>query len=70
MDTKSQAIKIFEKHYEQWESNPDRMKSGYDYESTYAEMMQKVEQEILQVSVGDVPKGINSKKNPRPDLEK
>ena len=62
MDTKAQALKIFEKHYSQWESNPTRMESGYAYESTYADMMQKVEQEILQISVGDVPKGINSKK--------
>lgn len=70
MDTKAQALKIFEKHYQQWESNPDRMQSGYSYEATYAEMMQKVEQEILQVSVGNVPKSINSKKNSKPDLEK
>lgn len=70
MDAKTQALKIFEKYYQQWESNPDRMESGYAYEATYAEMMKKVEQEILQVSVGDVPKGINSKKNFKPDLEK
>jgi len=70
MDTKAQALKIFEKYYQDWESNPKRMDSGYDYEATYAEMMQKVEQEVLQVSVGDVPKGINSKKNSKPDLEK
>ena len=70
MDTKSQALKIFEKHYEQWESNSDRMKSGYAYESSYAEMMQKVEQDILQISVGEVPKGINSKKKSKLNLEK
>ncbi|QMU66325.1 MAG: hypothetical protein GKR88_19905 [Flavobacteriaceae bacterium] len=46
------------------------MKSGYDYESTYADMMQKVEQEILQLSVGEVPKDKNVKKNFKPDLEK
>lgn len=70
MTTKEQALKIFEKYFEQWENNPIRMENGYNYESTYAEMMQKVEEEILQVSVGEVPKGINSKKNSRPDLEK
>ena len=70
MRTKEEALKIFEKHYEQWENNPTRMESGYNYEATYASMMQKVEQEILQVSVGKVPKGVNSKKNSRPDLEK
>ena len=70
MATKEQALKIFEKHYEQWEEDPRRMESGYDYESTYAVMMQKVEQEVLQVSVGKVPKGVNSKKNSTPDLER
>ncbi len=62
MNTKAQALKTFEKHYEQWEFNPQRMESGYAYKSTYADMMQKVEHEVLQISVGDVPKGINSKK--------
>ena len=70
MTTKEQVLKILEKHYEQWESSAERMKSGYAYESTYADMMQKVEQEILQVSVGNVPKSVNSKKNSKPDLEK
>jgi hypothetical protein len=70
MRTKAQALKIFEKHYQQWESNPLRMGSGYAYEATYAEMMQKVEREILQISVGNVPKGVNSKKNFKPDLER
>lgn len=40
------------------------MESGYKYEQTYDQMMQKVETEILQLSVGKVPKGINSKKTP------
>ena len=62
MTTKTEALHVFEKHYDQWESNSSRMNSGYEYESTYAEMMQKVAQDILQLSVGKVPKGINSKK--------
>lgn len=62
MTTKEQALKIFEKHYEQWENDSTRMESGFNYESTYAAMMEKVEQRILQVSVGKVPKSINSKK--------
>lgn len=70
MDFKHQATAILEKYLSEWESNPKRMESGYDYESTYAEMMQKVEQEILQLSVGEVPKDKNIKKNFRPDLEK
>ena len=69
MEFKQQATAIFKKHLEQWESNPERMESGYDYESTYADMMQKVEREVLQLSVGEVPKDKNLKKNFKPDLE-
>ena len=67
---KEQALQIVSKHLEEWESNPNRMEDGYQYESTYASMMEKVEQEILQLSVGKVPKSKNSKKNFKPDLEK
>ncbi|MGB1284386.1 MAG: hypothetical protein ACPG44_07970 [Polaribacter sp.] len=69
MTRKEQALKVFEDNYDQWENNPTRMESGYDYESTYTEMMQKVGQEVLQVSVGKVPKSKNSKKNFKLDLE-
>lgn len=70
MTTKEKALKIFEQYYEQWENSPSRMENGYQYESTYASMMQKVSQEVFQSSVGKVPKGVNAKKNSRPDLEK
>lgn len=66
MDFKERATEIFAKHLEQWESDPKRMENGYQYEATYAAMMEKVEQEVLQLSVGKVPKGKNSKKNSRP----
>jgi len=51
-------------------SDPSRMENGYQYESTYATMMSKIEQEVLQLSVGRVPKSKNSKKNFKLDLEK
>ena len=70
MTSKEQALAIFEKHYAAWESDPARMENGYQYEATYALMMQQVEQEVLQLSVGKVPKSKNTKKNSRPDLEK
>ncbi|QTE23315.1 hypothetical protein [Polaribacter cellanae] len=70
MDFKQQATSLFEKYLSEWESNPKRMESGYDYESTYAEMMHKLEQEVLQLSVGEIPKDKNVKKNFRLDLEK
>jgi len=70
MDFKERALEILSKHLEEWESDPRRMENGYQYESTYASMMEKVEQEILQLSVGKVPKSKNSKKNFKPDLGK
>ena len=70
MDFKEQATAIFEKHLSEWESNPKRMENGYQYEATYAAMMEKVEQEVLQLSVGTTPKNKNLKKNSKPDLEK
>ena len=68
MDFQEQATVILSKHLSEWESNPLRMESGYNYESTYAEMMQKVEKEILQLSVGKIPKSKNTKKNFKHDL--
>lgn len=64
------AAEIFKKHYEEWINNPLRMKSGYDYEKTYSQMMQRIEQEVLQSSVGDVPKNPNTKKNSKQVSEK
>jgi len=56
------AIQTFEKHLSEWEADPKRMESGYSYEQTYLEAMRKVEQEVFQLSVGNVPVGKNSKK--------
>lgn len=65
METKEAALKIFEKYYAQWEANESRMNNGYTYESTFVEMMRKVEEEVLQASTGPVPKGKNEKKKSR-----
>ena len=70
MDFKERATEIFVKHLEEWESDPTRMESGYQYELSYAVMMKKVERETLQLSVGTVPKSRNSKKNFKRDSEK
>lgn len=47
---------------EQWETNPERMKNGYQYEATFVEMMRKFEKELFQESVGEISKDKNSKK--------
>jgi hypothetical protein len=65
-----QATEIFKAHYEKWLKDPKRMKSGYDYEKSYAEMMQKVERDVLQSSVGDRLKSKNTKKNSKRVSEK
>jgi len=61
---------IFEKHYQEWLTNPERMKNGYEYERTYVEMMQNVEREIFQASVGEVAENKNRKKKSRQVLGK
>lgn len=66
MEIKAKALKIFETLYSEWENNPDRNKSGYDYERTYVEMMQKVQQRILQNSVGEISRDKNIKKKSKP----
>lgn len=38
------------------------MESGYDYEKAYAKIMQKVEQEVLQISVGKIFENKNKNK--------
>jgi len=68
--TQKDPTKIFEKYYNEWVSSPERNNSGYDYERSYAEMMQKVEKEIFQISIGDIPNNKNRKKNSKPVLEK
>lgn len=61
---------IFEKYYQEWLQNPDRMKNGYDYERTFIEMMQQVEKEVFEESIGEVPENKNRKKKSKPVLEK
>lgn len=70
MNFKEQATEILVEYLEEWESDPERMESGYHYESSYAAAMEKAERDILQLSVGKVPKSKNTKKNSKHDLEK
>lgn len=50
----------------QWEHNPQRMESGYEYEKTFVEMWQSLGRDVFQESVGPLAKSRNSKKNSRP----
>jgi cell fate (sporulation/competence/biofilm development) regulator YlbF (YheA/YmcA/DUF963 family) len=70
MENKESATEIFANYYSQWEKSPQRNASGYEYERTYVEMMQKVQQAILQHSVGEVSRKKDVKKKFKPVLEK
>jgi hypothetical protein len=56
-------IEIVTKHYGEWEQNPTRMENGYQYESTFASMTQKMEKAMLEVTLGEIPISRNNKKN-------
>lgn len=62
-------LAIVTKHYGQWEKNPTRMENGYEYESTFASMAQKMLKEIFESSLGEIPKSRNKKKGLLPDSE-
>ncbi len=64
--TQKDPTKIFEKFYNEWVASPERNISGHDYERSYAEMMQKVEKKIFQLSIGEIPNNKNRKKNSKP----
>jgi hypothetical protein len=66
MEKKEKAMEIFSYYYTQWEKNEERNQSGYDYERTYVEMMQKVQQSIFQNSVGEISRNKNIKKKFKP----
>lgn len=61
-------LAIVTKHYSQWEQNPTRMENGYQYESTFASMTQAMEKEMLEASLGTIPKSRNAKKKLSQDL--
>jgi hypothetical protein len=66
----SKAAEIFAKHFQNWENSPERYLSGYHYEESYAKMMQAVEKEVFDLSLGEKPKDKNKKKALLPDSGK
>ena len=56
------ATKIFQENYKKWLDNDDRNISGYEYERSFFETMQKMEKELFQDSLGEVPGSRNLKK--------
>jgi len=64
------ATAIFKAKYATWEQDTKRFSSGYDYERSFALMIQEVGHEVFVGSVGEAPKDRNRKKNSIPDSEK
>lgn len=63
---KQKATEIFKRHFDEWLENKDRNENGYEYERTFVEQMQKLEKELFQGSLGEIPKSKNSKKKFKP----
>jgi len=61
-----EIIQTMLSRYQNWENNPERQRSGYQYEKSFTEMWQTLGREVFQRSIGEVPKDKNSKKNSRP----
>lgn len=61
---KDKAISILLDKLEEWELKPKL--DGYEYEKSFSEVMYSLNAELLQLSVGDLPKDRNAKKSSDP----
>lgn len=59
---KEKAVDKLKELIDQWENNPERLKSGYNYEKTFVETMRELEKFIFQQSMGEIPRDKNLKK--------
>jgi len=59
---KQAAIAILSRKIDEWENKPKE--DGYQYEKSFIEVMQGLNEELLQLSVGEVPQDRNQKKSP------
>ena len=58
---KAKAFEILSKKIDEWENKPKS--DAYEYEKSFIEVMQKLNEELLQLSIGDVSKDRNKKKD-------
>lgn len=56
------ATDLFKEKYVAWKSRTVEITTRYEYESSVAAMMQKLEREVFALSTGDAPKYKNRKK--------
>jgi hypothetical protein len=57
---KHKATEILLAKLAEWESKPKT--DGYEYEKSFIEVMRGLNEELFQLSVGEVPKDRNAKK--------
>lgn len=57
---RQKAIEILLKKIDEWEQKPKI--DGYTYEKSFIEVMQGLNEELLQLSVGELPQDRNKKK--------
>jgi hypothetical protein len=62
---KEKAIEILLKKISEWENKPKN--DGYEYEKNFIDVMRGLNEELLQLSVGDVPRDRNLKKKSKPN---
>ena len=65
---KQKAFEILSKKIDEWENKPKS--DGYTYETSFLEIMQELNKDLFQLSVGDLPKDRNGKKKSKPKSEK
>lgn len=70
MEELDKVTAIFRAKYAEWKASTSAMTTGYEYESSYANMLQDVGQEVFGQSTGKVPKSKNRKKNFTRDSDK
>ena len=61
---KQKAIEILSKRIDEWGHKPKS--DGYEYEKSFIEVMQGLNEELFQLSVGDLPQDRNKKKPTNP----
>lgn len=57
---RQKATEILHSKLDEWEKMPKP--DGYSYEKSFLEVMQGLQKELLQLSVGELPQDRNSKK--------
>lgn len=61
-EIKTEILKTVSDELDEWLEKKDRIKDGYEYETEFAEMAFRLNQIMLQKSIGHLPKSRNSKK--------